>query len=662
MASTPAAANTTTPSDGEGGRGAVAPRAAVKKVPEPQIIRLFDMTGSKVIDSVATDYEDSFCLDSFGELVLQHNGLDCPPPKNLPEGSIPPPPKRRAFILARVQTWDVKHPEKAYYSYYNAFHLNKILFQTQVYLGKKLIHRIHVLNPLSNTDIIGNVLYFMVRPRTDGKDGLLPMVDPASNPANISKSVSLAPLPSAPADTTITPSALERGRTSSARTSRPPSAPSANTRTRTVSSGIARIVTRRSSQQSNPRSPMLSPGGSVYNIIDPAMPQTWTLTTQLVTEYREEGDTPPSSAYPTDPSQPSRNGGGVLGNAARRMSSLGQRMVGAGPATAPATSRTADQMFAESQAARASSTARNAPPMATLLPAPVSASGAAAASSAPSPGGTRRASVMLQTQVQNVAVTSKTPDGPLLLNAHKGTDAATKVAVPAGTLTRFGAPVGAEEVAASTPVTPPRRRRALSLANQQATLTAGAPGGGAAGSIPEGAVEKAFGEWAATVTAVSPRAAAIPEEAESEDHANAPDRSVLAVPPASTAAVPAAPEEVITYDMVLFATDNDFLEQSKIRSVFRENAAAPEEAVLFEMPEYKGEQAAADQDPLMSPQSPIVVFIDDDALCDACYPKPDRIATMSPAMQTFHHCKCYFLVLLFAFGSFLATFSVVLLV
>lgn len=37
-----------------------------------------------------------------------------------------------------------------------------MLFQTQVYLDKKLIHRLHVLNPLTNTDIIGNVLYFMV--------------------------------------------------------------------------------------------------------------------------------------------------------------------------------------------------------------------------------------------------------------------------------------------------------------------------------------------------------------------------------------------------------------------------------------------------------------------------------------------------------------------
>lgn len=40
--------------------------------------------------------------------------------------------------------------------------MNKVLFQTQVYLGKKFIHRLHVLNPLSNLDIVGEVLYFVV--------------------------------------------------------------------------------------------------------------------------------------------------------------------------------------------------------------------------------------------------------------------------------------------------------------------------------------------------------------------------------------------------------------------------------------------------------------------------------------------------------------------
>ncbi|KAJ3033419.1 hypothetical protein HK097_004855, partial [Rhizophlyctis rosea] len=115
----------------------------------PSIIRLMDSSGTVVMDSVSAEYEDSFSLESFEDLVDMH--YECEP-----KGS-------RSFVIARVQTWDHKQPEKAFYSYYSAYQLNKILFQTQVYLGKKLIHRLHVLNPLTNTDIIGNVQYFMVK-------------------------------------------------------------------------------------------------------------------------------------------------------------------------------------------------------------------------------------------------------------------------------------------------------------------------------------------------------------------------------------------------------------------------------------------------------------------------------------------------------------------
>jgi len=116
------------------------------------VIRLLNSSGTTVMDSVSVEYEDSFCLDTFGELIEQHQNSE-------PKGT-------KNFIIARVQTWDHKQPDKAYYSYYNAYQLNKILFQTQIYLGKKLIHRLRVLNPLTNTDIIGNVNYFIVKGKT----------------------------------------------------------------------------------------------------------------------------------------------------------------------------------------------------------------------------------------------------------------------------------------------------------------------------------------------------------------------------------------------------------------------------------------------------------------------------------------------------------------
>lgn len=113
-----------------------------------EFVRLLDITGTTVLDSVSTSYEDSFGLETFGELIQEHMKADS-------QG-------KKSFIIARVQTWDHRQPNRAFYSYYNAYHLNKILFQTQIYLGKKLIHRLHVLNPLTNSDIIGNVLYFKV--------------------------------------------------------------------------------------------------------------------------------------------------------------------------------------------------------------------------------------------------------------------------------------------------------------------------------------------------------------------------------------------------------------------------------------------------------------------------------------------------------------------
>lgn len=36
---------------------------------EPEIVRLMDAAGNVVLDSVSVEYEDSFCLESFGDLI-----------------------------------------------------------------------------------------------------------------------------------------------------------------------------------------------------------------------------------------------------------------------------------------------------------------------------------------------------------------------------------------------------------------------------------------------------------------------------------------------------------------------------------------------------------------------------------------------------------------
>ncbi|KAJ1509247.1 hypothetical protein HMI55_001857 [Coelomomyces lativittatus] len=125
-------------------------------------IRLFDSSGKKILGYVPTHYEDSFSLETFEDSIKAHQAQEWV--SRGVHASSSSSSQSKCFILARVQTCDPKQPTKEYYSYYNAYYLNKILFNTQVYLGKKLIHRMHVLNPLTNSDILGHVLYFLVQP------------------------------------------------------------------------------------------------------------------------------------------------------------------------------------------------------------------------------------------------------------------------------------------------------------------------------------------------------------------------------------------------------------------------------------------------------------------------------------------------------------------
>ena len=62
-----------------------------------EIIKLVAQDGS-LIDSVSTEYEDSFSLESFGDLIKMHA-------KTEPIGT-------KACIIARVQTFDPKQPGK----------------------------------------------------------------------------------------------------------------------------------------------------------------------------------------------------------------------------------------------------------------------------------------------------------------------------------------------------------------------------------------------------------------------------------------------------------------------------------------------------------------------------------------------------------------------
>jgi len=72
------------------------------------------------------------------------------------------------------------------------------------------------------------------------------------------------------------------------------------------------------------------------------------------------------------------------------------------------------------------------------------------------------------------------------------------------------------------------------------------------------------------------------------------------------------------YDAILFATDDDFLEKSKIRAIFKKNAIQPDDAKLFEMPEYKG--------PTNNEEGQLLLY-EDATLCDICFPEPPQNVT-----------------------------------
>ena len=107
-------------------------------------IRLLDKS-AVLVGSIPADHEDPFSLETFEELIVQHQQVS------------------KQLIIARVKTVDPHLPDKEYFSYYSAHALNKILFRTQIVYGRRLIHRLLVLNPLTNTPIVGDVQYFVVR-------------------------------------------------------------------------------------------------------------------------------------------------------------------------------------------------------------------------------------------------------------------------------------------------------------------------------------------------------------------------------------------------------------------------------------------------------------------------------------------------------------------
>ena len=95
-------------------------------------------------------------------------------------------------------------------------------------------------------------------------------------------------------------------------------------------------------------------------------------------------------------------------------------------------------------------------------------------------------------------------------------------------------------------------------------------------------------------------------------------------------------EEVIFYDAYFLANDEEFLEKSEVRKLFRANALSEDDAKLFELAEYTGKEEEYAE----------VEIIDDEFLCDCCFPTREALDSMNPCLRFLHMNKCVLIIIL----------------
>jgi len=537
------------------------------------VIRLLNSSGTTVMDSVSVEYEDSFCLDTFGELIEQHQNSE-------PKGT-------KNFIIARVQTWDHKQPDKAYYSYYDAFQLNKILFQTQIYLGKKLIHRLRVLNPLTNTDIIGNVNYFIVKGKTSE----------LKNEEKVDIKI----------DVEDSPPDVNQGKTADMGHDK---------------EECLKTVNLNDTQENENNIPELTVE-TARDMEDGVNHQKKKKSLPSIKINTSITKPPPELIIPPSPSVLAVESGGV----------------GSWTIASPAVYEVKDEdlskkVWIKRKLSMLTPSTRTtfARPKNTQLNEVISDNGNYAST---------------EKMVQPVENKVESSDQPTLEHTAITT-------IPVGTVTQFAKPVPQDQVLKIVPPTIKGRRRSLSYLN---TLSA----------TPKN--NCSLREWLVYMKKESIKLNEEDEKENEKKDYDAIDESIemgkdKAMEEVGKAeSLPKIEEEVDkkensnddsstsdldleVYDAVLFATDDDFLEKSKIRAVFKKNACTPEDAKLFEMPEFKGATNLNDGQ---------IILYDDAALCDICFPEPPPNVTGIKAILFQYR---YILISIIIFGIFIPIFLI----
>ncbi|RKO94672.1 hypothetical protein BDK51DRAFT_29029 [Blyttiomyces helicus] len=604
-----------------------------------EVIRLLDSSGTRVLDSVAAEYEDSFCLETFGDLAKAHMECD-------PKGT-------KSFVIARVQTWDHKQPNKVRSekleeggSGYRAgdklargdgkggrrcaYQLNKILFQTQIYLGKKLIHRLHVLNPLTNTDIIGNVQYFMVKNPNATAIKTKPQQSVNGHP-DASRSV-LATAPLDQANTSGQPAIAMND----FGVNKPAAGVKGKKRPVPASIDTGSLGVPGLPGDIPPPSPAVrevEAGGASWTMVAPSSAE--------VTEEQASGPGPQPrkfsiramglrSPYPASP---------------RKGSPLKHRL---------------PDLEGEAKSPRS-------PSITGPKSAPVETGSSAAH---------RRSLAGFDAE----AIT-KQPTGMIQMRNHHR----NKTTIPLGSVTRFAVPVPVEEIRNVAPATPRTRRRSLSYVNAASTSESHttfeewvqivkedrrrksdgnmdydvvrgmsptkSDGEGTGGGAGKSTVNRRLSRLGAggKRDGNSESTTALTNNVDRDTS----EMSLISVnvggAQANAKSAPSSPmcagTHIPGYDAILFATDNDFLESSRVRAVFRANAMVPDDAVLFEMPPFLGFE-----------EQPAMVVVDDSAICEWCYPGQVTLERSGPLMRIFHRSKCYVAALILVTGMFIFMF------
>lgn len=112
-------------------------------------LSIFFYKDTRLVSTVPATTDEPFSLESLQDLIIDHEI------------------QGKHLYIARVGTlMDPADAKSARFFYYAATELNKLIFRTFGENGAYLF-RMHALNPLTNTEMVGNVDYYRVQCHSD---------------------------------------------------------------------------------------------------------------------------------------------------------------------------------------------------------------------------------------------------------------------------------------------------------------------------------------------------------------------------------------------------------------------------------------------------------------------------------------------------------------